>query len=365
MDKSMVLFENLLMRIDRKLPFLGMTPINEPSEHKKFFKQKDYNPLFRYKKPATCDKLFREIDDVELDEGIISRLLMQRLEKFKRTNAMLQNLGKQEFTYFSKGIFGKPSQELVAQAYEILKNPPEKDEDVLDGKKVMGALKKAIADLELKEWKTAFKPMASYAAVLSSKKMIYLKRHSKFPQNFIKRMIVHEIGAHVFRAVNGEQQPYKIFFTGLPNYMMTEEGLAVNIEEMYDCLKTSTLRAYAGRTIAINLSLQNGFRNVFNELRQYFDDDSAWKLVLRAKRGLIDTSKPGAYTKDHLYLEGYYRVKKFLAENKKSGLKKLYYGRIDTEQVNLLDKIMGLKEPDWLPDSAKFKAVIEKLSSER
>jgi hypothetical protein len=205
--------------------------------------------------------------------------------------------------------------------------------------------------------------MASYAAVVSSKKTVYLKKNSKFPQHFLRRVVVHEIGTHVFRAMNGERQPYRIFFTGLPNYMMTEEGLAVNIEEMYGCLKASTLRAYAGRTIAINLSLQNSFREVFNELKKYFDDDTAWKLTLRAKRGLVDTSRIGAYTKDYLYLEGYYKVKKFLEENGKDGLKKLYYGRIDTEQVPLINNMLGLKEPEFLPSSEKFKAVMEGIST--
>jgi len=361
-EKNKKQFEKLLNSIDKKLPFLGMNPVNEASEKKKFFKNPGYNPVFKYRKPASCEKLFRKIDDVELGQDVISRLLLQRLEKFKRTNAMVHNLGKPEFTFFSKGIFDKPSQELIVQAYEILKLEPEKEENNIPAKKVLVEMKKVLRSLGLKDWKVGYKNMAANAAVITSKKAVYVKKKAKFSKDFLKRIVVHEIGTHVFRALNGEKQPYKIFFTGLPNYLGTEEGLAVNIEEMHNCLKINTLRTYAGRAIAVNLSLQKGFRDVFNDLKEHFNDDFAWKLALRAKRGLTDTSKPGAYTKDYLYLDGYYKVKKFLGENKEEGLKKLYYGRMDLEQIPLLSQLEGLREPEFLPNSEIFKGLIEQIS---
>lgn len=361
-EKNKKEFEKLLNSIDKKLPFLGMNPVNEASEKKKFFKTPNYNPVFKYRKPASCEKLLRKIDDIELGEDIISKLLLQRLEKFKRTNAMVQNLGKPEFTFFSKGIFDKPSQELVAQAYEVLKLEAEKEENNISAKKVLKEMEKVVKGLGLKDWKVGYKNMTANAAVISSKKAVYVKKKAKFSKDFLKRIVVHEIGTHVFRSLNGEKQPYKIFFTGLPNYLGTEEGLAVNIEEMHGCLRANTLRTYAGRVLAVNLSLQKGFRDVFNDLNKLFNDDFAWKLTLRAKRGLIDTSKPGAYTKDYLYLDGYYKVKKFLEENKEEGLKKLYYGRMDLEQIPLISQLEGLKEPEFLPNSEIFKGLIEQIS---
>ncbi|MBN2052987.1 DUF1704 domain-containing protein [Candidatus Woesearchaeota archaeon] len=362
-DKNIALFEDLLSRIDKKLPFLGMNPRNEASEKKKFFKQKDYNPVFKYRRSASCDKLFHKIDEIELPSGVMSKLLLQRLEKFKRTNAMVQNIGKSEFTYFSKGIFDKPSAELVSKAYEILKAEQQKEENNhITAKKVVKEMKKMLAKLNLKDWKVGFKNMAANAAVITSKKSVYVKKKAKFSEDFLKRILVHEIGTHVFRALNGEKQPYKLFFTGTPNYMGTEEGLAVNIEAMHNCLPTNTLRTYAGRALAVNLALQKGFRDVFNELKKFFTDDVAWKLTLRAKRGLVDTSKSGAYTKDYLYLEGYYKVKKFLEEKGSEGLKQLYYGRIDIEQVPLLNQLEGLVEPQFLPDSESFRELVKQIS---
>jgi len=363
LEKNIKLFEKLLSRLDKKLPFLGMNPVNEASEKKKFFKSQDYNPVFKYRRTGSCEKLFRKIDDIDIGSDVMSRLLLQRLEKFKRTNAMVSNLGKPEFTYFSKGIFGKPSIELVGKAYEILQKEAEKEENNIDSKKVLKEMKKILRKLNLKDWKIGYKNMASNAAVVTSRKQVFIKKKAKFSADFLKRIVVHEIGTHVFRALNGEKQPYKIFFTGLPNYLGTEEGLAVNVEEMHGCLKVNTLRAYAGRVLAVNQSLQKGFRDVFNDLKQHFNDDFAWKLALRAKRGLTDTSKPGAYTKDYLYLDGYYKVKQFLEEKGDAGLKQLYYGRLDLEQVPLISQLQGLKEPEFLPLSDAFKKTIEELSA--
>lgn len=363
LQKNAKLFNKLMERIDKKLPFMGMNPVNEASEKKRFFKEKDYNPVFKYKKASSCEKLLSKASALEIPDSSIRALLMQRLEKFKRTNAMLQNLGKDEFTYFSKGIFGKPSPELVSKAYEILKMEHEKEEQNVESKKVFKVMKQTLESLGLKGWKVDYKKMTSNAAVISSRKQIYVKKGSKVSEGFLKRVIAHEIGTHVFRSINGESQPYRMFLTGLPNYLTTEEGLAVNIEEMHDCLRASTLRAYAGRVIAINSSLQKGFRGVYDELRNHFDDDFAWRLTIRAKRGLRDTSKTGAYTKDYLYLEGYYKVKGFLQKEGDGGLRKLYYGKIGIEHIPLLSQIEGLKEPLFVPNSEEFKKVVDEIKA--
>lgn len=359
-DKNTLLFENLLLKVDKKLPFLGMNPLNEASEKKKFFKSPDYNPVFRYAKNSPkVEKLFAKVEALELKDSIINRLLQQKFEKFKKTNAMIQNIGGDEFTFFSKEIFGAPNKSLVEHAYKILKKEPVKEEDGIDSKQVVEAMKKVLDDLGLNSWTVGIKKMPASAAVRTAKKRVFVRKNSKFSNSFLKSLIVHEIGTHVFRAANGEQQPYSIFRTGLPNYLMTEEGMAANAEEMNHCLNINTMRRYAGRVLAVYLALGTSFREVFNNLRKYFGDYLAWRITLRVKRGLTDTSKPGAYTKDHLYFKGYYEVKKFLEKRGKTGLTTLYYGRIGLEHVPLMKKINGLKEPVLTPVSEGFRKVLK------
>lgn len=363
-EKETFLFENLLTKIDKKLPFLGMNPLNTVSERKKFFKNPSYNPVLRYAKPSVVsEKTFGKAEAIDLKESVINKLLLEKLEKFKKTNAMLQSLGSEEFMFFSKEIFGKPSDELVSKAYKILEKEAYKEKESITSKQVVNVIRKVFEDLELRNWLVSMKKMPANAAVVVSRKKVYIKKNFVFPKSFLKRVLVHEIGTHVFRAINGEKQPYKIFRTGLPGYLMTEEGLAVNAEEINDCLKINTLRIYAGRVLAVHLALQTGFRQVFDELKKYFNDYLAWRITLRSKRGLIDTSKPGAYTKDYLYLHGYYEVKKYLEKNKIKGLKNLYYGKIGLEHVPLIKEIDGLKEPEVVPTSKKFRKVLKEVGT--
>ncbi len=48
-----------------------------------------------------------------------------------------------------------------------------------------------------------------------------------------------------------------------------------------------------------------GFVDLFNDLEKYIDNPRRrFKLTLRVKRGLTDTSEPGGLYKDQVYLEG-------------------------------------------------------------
>ena len=360
-EKNTAKFEKLLARIDHKLDFLGMNPLNEASEMKKFFKQPGYNPVFRYAKAPPCDNLLEKISRIDLEENLLNRLLIEKSEKFRKTNAMIKHVGKEEFTVFSKEIFGTPDEELVNKSYKVLKEPAVCEENLLTSKQVVDALQKSLSSLGLSGWKVNIRKMAANAAVLHSRSLVCVRKNCGFSAGFLKQLIVHEIGAHVFRATNGAQQQHRIFATGLPDYLMTEEGLAVNMEEQNDCLRINTLRSYAGRVLAIDLSLNGDFRYVYDELRKYFDERMAWNLTLRAKRGLSDTTKPGGYTKDHLYLKGYYEVKDFLVDKGREGLKTLYYGRIGLQHVNIVKQMEGLIEPKFLPDSEIFKSILKEL----
>ena len=60
------------------------------------------------------------------------------------------------------------------------------------------------------------------------------------------------------------------------------------------------------------LSLFAGFTEVFEELMVYFDEETAYTIVERVKRGLADTSCSGALTKEFHYFTGPNRVQSYL-----------------------------------------------------
>lgn len=139
-------------------------------------------------------------------------------------------------------------------------------------------------------------------------KKITIGSGRKFSEKDIERLNVHEIDVHVLRTENGNLQPLKIFISGFPKYLKTEEGLAGYREKITNLLDKK-LREYAGRAIAVDM-MYNGyeFNQICEELEGYgFSNEEAWNIAYRALRA-------GGLGKDYIYLEGFIEVEKFLEE---------------------------------------------------
>ena len=142
---------------------------------------------------------------------------------------------------------------------------------------------------------------------------------------------------------------------------MTEEGLAVYNDEENKVNTKHELKTYAARVLAIHWSLKGGFREAFNELCKYVSQDAAWKLVVRAKRGLSDTSLPGAFTKDILYLKGHLAVRNYVRNG--GNMEALYYGKVGIHDVEYLKDIPGLLHPRFMPLFQYFDFFLKALES--
>ena len=77
-----------------------------------------------------------------------------------------------------------------------------------------------------------------------------------------------------------------------------------------------------------------------------FNENYAWQLALRLKRGLVDTSEPGAFTKDALYYSGFLKVSEFLETNPNNDL---FYGKISLNYVQEVKRMTNLVTPKYLP----------------
>jgi uncharacterized protein (TIGR02421 family) len=331
--------------------FLSLTPINLESEKKKFFEKKDYNPIFNYKpsKLSNASKnILKDLLSVKFSKSPISKLTSEKIASLNKSSAMLETIGTNKFSLTASRYYGLPSRDLVSKAKRALEKTKITQDKTTTSEQAFKTAEECLARFGLTEWKVEYKEMVPLAMVQAGERKIYVKKNAVVPVNFLKRMIVHEIGTHVFRSENGRMQPYKIFSLGTEGYLETEEGLAANVEEMHGCLDEKTFRTYAGRVIAVDYARKKGFRETHDMLLKYFDEQDAWQITLRVKRGMADTSKPGCYPKDHLYLKGYYSVKKFLKQ--KNGLKTLFIGKISISQANIVKKIRGIQEPKYLPE---------------
>lgn len=158
-------------------------------------------------------------------------------------------------------------------------------------------------------------------------------------------MLYHEVGTHALRQINYEQQPWfrqkKKY--GFSEYLLTEEGLA----SLHSLLPHSYKSAFnvALRYLAVNYAQRHSFTELWQLMEKYVDDfERRWIVVLRQKRGLIDTSQPGGFTKDLVYFQGLVEVWQWL-KARDFDITDLYYGKLAKEDVEKAKSLNPTFEP--------------------
>ena len=327
-----------LSLLRRKIRTGSLIPLNHQAEQKKVFKDNTYDPTFRYSTyPHDMVAIVKRLLSLKTDHSTFGKLLEQKRQEFLHLMDIIRNVGKvTPITTHSIAVHGAPTKDLVKKATAILRldaEPEPLPHDTFDStKKFLDALLcKGL------NWQVKKKDMILDAAISSTNKIIYINKNRRFSDHDLKRLLVHEVGTHIMRHENAKLQSRRMFTYGFPHYLETEEGLAVYNEDAAGLLNNNILRKYAGRVLAVHLSLSNGFSTVYNSLLEHCTPKEAWSLTLRAKRGIGNTSQPGAYAKDHVYLNGYYRVKNYVIDGGK--INALYVGKIGVEHVPLLEKI--------------------------
>ena len=311
-----------------KLKYIN--PINQLSEKKKFFSSNNYNPKFKYlPKNLKLGRYRKQLESLYNETEL--NLFRSKIRKLIIWINLLDSVGRENFSQNSILYYSRPSPKLVKEAKKLLRLKEEDESKELNSGEVMGIL-----DRELKKFpgwiSKEAQNLGSKIDNVTLERTIYVKQGELFSKEDVKRLIVHEIEVHTKRAFNGAKQECKIFEYGTANYEETEEGLAVYTEEKNKLLQDKTLKNYAGRVLAVDLALKYSFRKTFFELNKYFSDNDAYHLTLRAKRGLKDASKQGAFTKDLIYLKGYMELKSYLKNNPKD-LEILFKGKIGIKDL--------------------------------
>lgn len=249
---------------------------------------------------------------------------------------------------------GIPSHDLVEAAKLALKRneidvEPEKNISAQDAAEF---LRQALQAVELTEWRVNVEDMNAGMSVRGVEQLIRVRQDDMFSEIQLKRLLVHEIGTHVFRYANGIQQKLRLLRFGLSGYMMTEEGMATYHEHKFKLRNRHVEERYALRVIAAQMSLTHGFHDVFAHLVEYTDKDIAFDITVRAKRGFNDTSAYGTHIKDKVYLEGFIKVSAHL-ETYPDDYPLLMSGKISLDMLPQLCQLQadGLWiKPRYLPE---------------
>lgn len=343
--------------------FLTPTNLNEENEKflENFEKGIEYNPIYNYEIDSNkneykfiLNKISKYKDELNrFDKNIdeVFQILIKReihlLEELEDMINLSNNIGisDENIDFYSKKIYGKPSEELINKAKNILENDSISiDEKIFNASDCRRLFENILNEFNL-NWNVKLNEVqSSKISVSSEEKLISINGKRKFSENDLKRLAVHEIGTHVLRAENGSKQIYKMFSIHTGKILPIEEGLATVNEEQYDLLDKKTFRIYAGRVLAINESANKSFFEVFKMMLKYFDKEDALYIISRIKRGIINTKNTNVFVKDYVYLDGYYKVKKYLEKNDKELLYTGVIGIDEINDINILIKNNVLKE---------------------
>lgn len=331
------------LRLDR-----GFAPVNLAVERTAFLERwhrgESTEPRFAFEAAAPIDprpieSFRRQLRPEACDiEAIYDRLAEETLS----TIAFLIRRDPADLTAATTRAYGIPGAALLAQARGILQEapPPPPPPPSIDAESAAARLREGLVAGGYEGWTVLVEPlMNARMSVDSLRNEVKVRAGSMFRPDAISRLLVHEIGVHVHRAHRGSRQPLPLLGRGLPGYLATEEGLAVWHEKRAGLLDPATLRIYAARVLAADAALSLGFTEVFRIVEPFVAAENAFEIAARAKRGLVDPSKPGAHTKDHVYLRGFIEVTDHLV-SRSDDLPRLMSAKIGLADLPWLAKLV-------------------------
>ena len=356
---------------------LVFTPTNLKTEKKKFFESDNYEPQFTYrivknKNNEIFKKLsgLKEIIDVD---PRISDFYINLIESKKDSSDLMHAVGDNELvTEISLKKYGKPSPKLFRNAARVLRGKVDaynlveikktKTEDMLKYDDMAKIFNSVLNKLGLEDWSTekSMNIAKNGAKVGIKTKKILLDPNIERSKFKLRKTIVHEVGTHVLRSVNGSKSGFEALSkANLPAYLDVEEGLATWNESDMNLLTLRWLKEKAALVWAVYMGENLTFRQLYNAMLGVLPKYSAFDVTYRVKRGLGDTSYPGIYAKDIVYFRGFRKVKRKLKKDP-SLYEKLYAGKIDFEQTEWVDEGL-IPKADIVPSKELWKSIFKEV----
>ena len=322
-------------------------PVNAEDQKEEFLAGRIQNPRFTYRDlEYNPEDVAQKLEPIETPDDELGAIFERKKKNILLENMILANREDEDkVRETTVAVYGSPDERLVEYADELLRQTPNVEATKnVSSEHIIAALQEALYEYGLTDWNVEVSDKRLTTVYVAEKK-ISVCRNRKFAETDAERLKVHEVGVHVLRAANGYEQPLKIFALGLPGYLPTEEGLTLYFEELTGNTSKELVRDYAARVIAVDSVCRGlNFRQTFDRLKSYdLSDDQAWNSAVRAHRA-------GGYIKDHVYLQGYRRVKEFAAKN--GDFVTLYVGKIGIEHLQLVGRLLKngiLKEANHKP----------------
>lgn len=352
--------DKALNALDSKIKLLyHLKPLNLQEEKEKFFADTagKYNPQFTYPDLKFDPYEFKEdLDEVVVDDSPYGKLFADKKQEIYHKVCLLEKRGTDDFMQCSVDLYGKPTEALYRMAKKEFKELAKGLEGYLDDEGD-GKLTSEDASKEFNKvfkkykiaWKAKLKEDLVSRCIAGKKNSLFVRKDALFDAARIKALVAHEIETHILSAENGKRQPYMVFNRGTAKYLETQEGLAIynTRTALSDDPDFVNVVSHA-IVMATKVGMKGSFREVYDFVKGLgFSEEKSFRIALKLKRGLEDTSKPGIFTKDYIYYKGFKDIEKFVEDG--GDLKDLYIGKISVHDVDWIKKLPGIKKPKYLP----------------
>ncbi|XP_072416813.1 putative tyrosine carboxypeptidase MATCAP2 isoform X1 [Chiloscyllium punctatum] len=184
-------------------------------------------------------------------------------------------------------------------------------------------------------------------------------------EHWLEGMLRHEIGTHYLRGLNNNLQPW-CNWNGRKKYGLkpinpTEEGLASIHSVLFH--KDPFLWRAALLYYTVYQASHMSFRELFLDIGKFVENpNTRWDYCVRAKRGQTDTSQPGCFSKDQVYLDGILKILRHRGNIDFQLLTAL--GKVSYEDVDRLKVIALLQNaqiPYFMQDQSRYLEQLDKI----
>ncbi|XP_005107828.1 uncharacterized protein KIAA0895 [Aplysia californica] len=323
----------------KKLPLLAaIKPENEKSEKERFMRANfNYNPYFVYRGCVDDDVMdkFRDPSDKYIPHAI---LIMEKAISYFGTY--------ETFEEVTGGRILSKSQ-IYSLVKKYLKNEELEDE----------------VTLNLSE------DMLSRGSMTRSKGKAMLNvRCVNLRECWAEGLLRHELGTHYLRSCNTRYQPWHSWRVrrdlGMGPINPTEEGLA----SLHSVLFRD--RPYLWRAALLYyttfMASRLSFKELFMDIEKFvYNPNVRWDYCLRAKRGQEDTSRPGCFCKDQVYLDGALQLlkrRRVLDFHLLVRLGKISYEDVDRECVTEIAQLENTRIPWFMNDLTIYRRQLDHIA---
>ena len=347
----------LVWKVDQELAeitadfdfLLSVTPINADQAWSSFKRKRfEIEPRFIYRPlpvdPALVKRQLYRIPIEKIEDPALEALFSAQRMELERKLTMLSDRGGRRFLYGSLQLYGHVDEQLLETARHILEHVPVRSRGKSAVRQLDAVEFAARAEAEIRYYRERAPRVWSRVEIrddvvgmLVSHGNLLLNSRQKVAENRVEALLAHEIGTHVLTYFNGQAQPFRQLYAGLPGYEELQEGLAVLAEYLTGGLTGPRLRMLAARVLAASMITEGaGFTEVFRKLDDGygFSQKTAFNITLRIFRG-------GGLLKDMVYLRGLMRLLEYLGGG--GAFEPLLLGKFGADHLPIIRELQWRK----------------------